>query len=111
MSCSMSSKVSRRRQRGEQLDQPLALTPRQTGCGFVEQHDLGIGRDRHADLELPALAVREVGDLGVDVTAEPHPLGDVTGGVAQCLVARGPAHRQMAALLAGLRQVEVVLAR
>ena len=74
MSCSMRSRVSVRRQLGEQLDQPLALTPRQAGGGFVEQHDR---RDRTRSpcrSRVAALCPCErSATLRADVTAEPDP--------------------------------------
>ena len=77
-----------RRQRSEQFDEPLALTPRQAGCRFVEQHDLRIGRDRHADLELTALTVRQVGDLRAEHRPPSHTRSATSRcGIAQRLVA------------------------
>ena len=56
----------------EQLGELFALTTRQARGGLVEHHQLWIGDDDHADLELALLAVGEIADHGVEPIAEPH---------------------------------------
>src|SRR5690606_40872978 len=67
------------RRSSDLADEPLALAARQAGRRLVEQHDVRLGDDAHADLELTLLAVREVPDERVQLVCEPHLLGGLRG--------------------------------
>ena len=105
----MSSSVVSTLRAREQFGEPLALAAGQTRCRFVEHHQLGLGDDDHADLELALLPVRQVADDGVELVAEPHRRGGRSCGVAAGALQAATAERAVAAVLADPRQLQVVL--
>ena len=65
----------RRIERKQHLGQVHALGAGEPRRRLVEHHELGLRDAGHADLELPLLAVRQLGDHHVEAVAEPHRLG------------------------------------
>jgi hypothetical protein len=62
------------RQGGEQARHPLRLLRRHPRRGLIEQEQLRGGRQRHADLELPLLAVRQPARLLAETAGQAHRL-------------------------------------
>jgi hypothetical protein len=86
-----------------------ALAARQAGGRLVEEHQLGIARPGHADLELALLAVGQGAHERVDLLAEAHGAAS-SRARSRMTPSRPVAHRAQVALLrAEHREVEVVL--
>ena len=69
-----------RRQRGQQRHQLAAFGGREAGCRLVEQDQPRRAGQRHADLELALLAVREIGDALVGDVRQACAFEQVAGG-------------------------------
>ena len=72
-----------------------ALGAREAGGRLVEHQQLRVRAQRHADLQLALLAVREVGDERAEAAREPDRLGHRPRLLAQLAVALGRHHPQV----------------
>jgi hypothetical protein len=86
-----------RRQRAQQRHQLPALGRREPGRRFVEEDQARRSGQRHADLELPLLAVRQIGDPGGGDAGEPGSLEQLVGGALRGAGRSRMAHREAAA--------------
>src|SRR5882757_9081665 len=72
-----------RRKRGEERDELAPLAWREASRRLVEENETRRAGERHADLELPLLAVREHGDALAGDMGQAHALQEVLGGKAR----------------------------
>ena len=107
----MSSNVTSAAKRVEQIDETLPFAARQARRRLVEHHQVGVGDDRHPDLELPLLTMGEVADGRLEAVAEPHRPGCVASPDPPLLVDRRSPQRSVATVPADDREVQVVLDR
>ena len=113
MSCSIRISVTSPVEREQHLRELHPLAAREAGGRLVEHHQLRLARQRHADLELALLPVREVAD-GRRRAAPSSPTRSARSSRARSHLGRhaGQANRpQVPRLDAQDRQVEVVLDR
>src|SRR5437764_11394227 len=71
-----------RRKGGEQRDQLAPLARRETRRRLVEENKARRSGERHADLELPLLAVRKRGNALARDMGQPHALQEILSGQA-----------------------------
>jgi hypothetical protein len=100
-----------RRQRREQRDQLAPLGRREPRCGLVEEDQARRAGQRHADLELALLAVREVGDALIGDVRKARAVEQVVGRDARGMARPRAPEAEAPARDAAHGEVEVVAHR